>query len=98
MKFSEVEEWKIPEGDVYQVKDKKTGHVLWRKKLNLTLTASPAEGGACYTPGKYFYNSTAAVNAVPNAGYKFLKWDDENTNASREITMTGDMSYVAIFQ
>ena len=31
-------------------------------------------------------------------GYKFSKWSDDNTNASREVTVTGDKTYIAYFE
>lgn len=74
-------------------------YAAWKlKRFSLTLASDPAAGGTTTGAGTYDYGTNATINAVPNAGYKFLKWNDENTNASREIAMTEDKSYVAIFQ
>ena len=35
--------------------------------------------------------------ATPNAGYRFVKWSDENIDASRTVTVTGDMAFTATF-
>ena len=38
------------------------------------------------------------MTVIPNDGYKFSKWSDGNTNASREVTVTGDKTYIAYFE
>lgn len=43
------------------------------------------------------YNSQVTITATPNAGYKFVKWSDGNTSATRTITVTADATYTAEF-
>ena len=50
-------------------------------------------GGGTYTAG-----STATISAVANSGYRFVQWQDGNTNATRTITVTGDATYIATFE
>lgn len=37
--------------------------------------------------GTYHYGETCTITATPPDGYKFVKWSDGNTNASRTITV-----------
>jgi len=44
-------------------------------------------------------SDTTSVTAVPNTGYYFVKWDDNNTNPTRhEENVTADATYTAIFE
>ena len=51
-------------------------------------------------------NATASVMsgtevtlaATPNSGYHFVRWDDNNTEATRTITVTSNMSFTAYFE
>lgn len=40
----------------------------------------------------------AAINAVPNKGYKFVKWSDGDTSNPRKIMPTGNATYTAVFE
>ena len=42
-------------------------------------------------------NHTARIAATANTGYHFLRWNDGNTANPRQITMTQDSSFTAIF-
>lgn len=44
------------------------------------------------------YGETITVTATPNEGYRFVKWDDGVTTASRTITVTGNATYTAYFE
>ena len=37
------------------------------------------------------------LTATPNEGYEFVKWNDENTENPRTVTLTQDTAFVAIF-
>lgn len=37
------------------------------------------------------------LTATANEGYRFVRWDDNDTNAVRTITVTSDMSFTAYF-
>lgn len=45
----------------------------------------------------YLKGSNLSLSATPASGYNFIKWNDENTNASRTVIVTSDKEYVAIF-
>ena len=42
-------------------------------------------------------NSTAIIMATANSGYRFLQWNDGNTDNPRTVTVTGDVTYTASF-
>ncbi len=39
----------------------------------------------------------AIIQAVPKSGYKFVSWNDDNTENPRIVTVTEDVQYVATF-
>ena len=42
--------------------------------------------------------STVTIKATPKAGYHFVKWNDDNTNATRQIeNITANQTFVATF-
>lgn len=51
-------------------------------------------------------NATATVtggtevtlSATANSGYRFVKWNDDNTQATRTVTVNSNMSFTAIFE
>ena len=64
----------------------------------VSLGVSPSGGGSVSGGGDYSYGDTAYISASPSANYKFVKWSDGNTNASRSFTVTGDVSLTAYFE
>ena len=48
--------------------------------------------------GVYSYGASVELQATPNSGYKFLKWNDGVTTASRTVTVTENATYSAIFE
>ena len=52
------------------------------------------------TNGYYPYGTELTITAVPDNGYKFVKWDDDygTTDNPRTITVTDKCAYVAIFE
>lgn len=48
--------------------------------------------------GTYDYGSVIQIRANPYAGYEFVYWQDGNTDNPRNITVLGNMTYVASFQ
>lgn len=67
------------------------------EKITYTIGVSAENGGTVSGGGAYEHGSNITLKAVPSAGYKFVKWSDGVTSASRSVTVTGDASYTAIF-
>ena len=56
-----------------------------------------SEMGTLSGSGSYEAGATAVIKATAKSGYKFVKWDDDNTSAERSITVTADHNYEALF-
>ncbi len=67
--------------------------------FNLTLSASPSEGGTVTGAGKYEAGTQVTIEAVPNTGYEFTGWtgDVTGTDSSTVVTVDSDMSLTAVF-
>ncbi len=48
--------------------------------------------------GHYFNGATVTLKAVPNEGYRFVKWSDNNRDQIREITLNSNQTLNAIFE
>ena len=60
----------------------------------ITLTVNnEAMGSASYT----LDGNTAVLTATANEGYRFLTWNDGNTENPRTVTVTSDTAFMAIF-
>lgn len=70
----------------------------------ISLTAGT--GGTVSGAGTYQVGTSATIKATPNTGYRFVKWSDGNTSATRTITKTTsdisanvtNLSYSAVFE
>ena len=49
-------------------------------------------GGDAYVSG-----AEATLTAIPNEGYYFVQWGDENTDNPRTLTVTRDTAFMAVF-
>lgn len=68
-----------------------------RDYYNLSLLVSPNNGGIVTGAGRYVVGSSIPVSATPNAGYRFLRWSDGDTNANRNIEIVNDITLTAEF-
>ena len=41
--------------------------------------------------------SQVTITAIPNTGYHFVRWNDNDTHDSRQVSVTGDATYTAYF-
>lgn len=63
------------------------------------LSASPVEGGEVAGWGLCESGRDAEIKAIPKDGYKFLKWSDGVTSATRTVTSNGtNISLIAYFE
>ena len=69
--------------------------------INITVSASPAQGGTVTGGGVYTFGETCTVTAAANAGYFFIGWteNDELISNNLEISFVAlsDRSLVATF-
>ena len=47
--------------------------------------------------GEYEIGEEITLEAIPNEGYHFVKWDDENTDNPRLLTVAYDITLTAVF-
>ena len=53
--------------------------------------------GSTSGSGSYWAGDTITISATPNAYYGFLKWDDGDTANPRQVVLTQDTAFTAIF-
>lgn len=61
--------------------------------LNCDMTMGAVTGGGVYNHG-----DTVTLTATALSGYKFVKWNDGVTTASRKVTVTSSSVYTAYFE
>ena len=66
-------------------------------QYQISTTASPEHGGTVEGGGVYDYGTIATLTATPNEYFMFLCWSDGNVANPRNITVTQDASYTALF-
>ncbi|MCQ2959122.1 MAG: leucine-rich repeat protein [Bacteroidales bacterium] len=64
----------------------------------ITASANDAQMGSCSGYGTFTYNTQITLNAVANTGYRFVRWSDGVTNVSRNVTVTKNDDFVAVFE
>ncbi|MDR2139251.1 MAG: leucine-rich repeat protein [Tannerella sp.] len=52
--------------------------------------------GTVVGEGDFSTGQTALIGVIPATGYRFVRWDDGNTQNPRAITVTGDMARTAV--
>lgn len=62
-----------------------------------TLTVE-AENGSVVGGGVYAAGTEVEIGVVPDKGYVFSRWNDDNTDNPRVVEVTADMTYTAILE
>ena len=63
----------------------------------LTLIAEPANMGTVTGDGLYAQGTEVEISATPNMGHHFVNWSDDNTSATRTVTLLRDTAFTANF-
>ena len=63
----------------------------------LTVLSSNEEMGTVTGGGTYEEGTEATLTATPNVGYCFVKWNDDNTDNPRKLSVMSDLEFTAIF-
>ena len=63
-----------------------------------TLTLVADGEGTVTGAGTYKYGDQVDITAVPAEGYKFMGWSDEESEATRTITISSDLTLTAKFE
>jgi hypothetical protein len=72
--------------------------VATQTRFHVTVTVNNGAMGRVTGEGDYVENTTATIEAIPNQGYRFVEWNDGNTQNPRRITVTQDITLTAIFE
>lgn len=64
---------------------------------NIALQSNNPHYGTVWGDGTYPYGATTTITAIPSEHYHFLQWQDGETHNPRQITITSDTLFVAIF-
>lgn len=62
----------------------------------VTLICNTAEGSVM-GGGVYVHGTQAYIQAIPNQGYQFSKWSDDNTDNPRILDVNSDITLAAFF-
>lgn len=74
--------------------------VIINKPTVYTITAqsSDPQMGSVTGGGSYNEGSIITLTPVPNDGYRFVKWSDDNTDNPRQVAVIGNAIYTAVFE
>ena len=72
-------------------------HLSGTPEYTVTVTANDSLLGTVTGGGTYPEGVTIDIEAIPNTGAVFMKWDDGNTDNPRSIEVTHDMEFMAMF-
>ena len=64
----------------------------------VTLTENNSNLGSTSGSGNYLEGSTATISATPALHCRFVKWDDDNTDNPRTLTVNSAVTLEAIFE
>lgn len=64
----------------------------------VTLTANNSNLGSTSGSGNYLEGSTATISATPSLHCRFVKWDDDNTDNPRTLTVNSAVTLEALFE
>lgn len=95
--------WMLSDGTrIYSSTIVTTNHTLYANwtvnNYTISTLVTPSGTGSITGGGTYNYGSTITLTATANKGYKFVKWSDGTTTASRSIYVTNNVTYTAIFE
>ena len=68
------------------------------QQYTIEVVSADEEMGAAYGGGTYNEGEEIGILAMANSGYRFVRWNDGNTNEHRMVTVTGNATYTAYFE
>ena len=67
-------------------------------QYTITATSNNTAWGTVSGGGTYNEGATATLTATAATGYRFVQWQDGNTQNPRTVTVTGNATYTATFE
>lgn len=68
------------------------------KQYTITVTVNDVSMGSATGGGVYDENATITLSSTANPNFRFVKWEDGNTDNPRTITVTKNETYTAMFE
>ena len=68
------------------------------ERYTITVLSANDSMGTVSGGGEYEVGTAVTITATPNQGYRFVSWNDGNTDNPRTITVTEDATYIANFE
>ena len=68
-----------------------------KKEYTITVQSNNEEWGSVNGSGKYSKGTVVSIKAIAKDGYKFVAWQDDNTENPRNITIKNNATYTATF-
>lgn len=68
------------------------------QQFQITVNSNDTTMGSVEGSGTYFIGETVTITATANEHYYFSQWSDGVTSNPRVVTVTGDMTYTAVFE
>ncbi len=65
--------------------------------LALNVDENSTDMGVVAGAGTYVENASVQISAIPNTGYHFTAWNDDNTDNPRTVAMDADKEFTASF-
>ena len=69
-----------------------------KQQYTITVEANPIYGGSVKGGGTFNVGDSTTLKAIANDGYKFVRWQDNDTNRTRHIVVMTDATYTAYFE
>ena len=79
-------------GDATYIASFEAGQQYTISVMSANETQGTASGG-----GTFYEGEQVTISAIPNEGFVFVNWQDNNTENPRTITVTGNATYIASF-
>lgn len=67
-------------------------------KYSIIVKSESDDMGQTSGSGLYKAGTIITISAIPLSGYKFVQWSDGNTDATRLLTVTEDITLIAYFE
>ncbi len=67
-------------------------------QYTITVNSNNSAWGTVSGGGTYNSGATVTLTATPNSDYRFVRWQDNNTQNPRTVTVTGNANYTATFE
>ncbi len=67
-------------------------------QYTITVTSNNNAWGTVSGGGTFDEGAVITITATANSGYRFVRWNDGDTNATRAVTVTANATYTATFE